>query len=167
MKRIILVIFVLLMIVPVTACSEKKSATNESEKKTTANESKKTDLEKIYDVRHWIVSDLWNNGICDMSHYYYDGTNAVGETMDANFTIEQLKKAYSKKSEYDAIMSSVSDKYSDLKNYYVKVMGQVDILYAQIIEKGATVSNEGLDTGLYNQYFRAFDDEYFKLTAEF
>ena len=128
-----------------------------------ASSAEKSDLDKISEVNNWLSGDIWNKGICDMSWYYTNGTNSVGETMDADFTIEQFKKAYAKRAEYDAIMNDVSDEYSDLKEYYSKIMGQVAILYSQIIAKGTNRDGNGLDTGLYNQYYEAFDDRFSEL----
>ena len=142
---------------------EANNKTNNNSISSSTTQAEENDLDKISQVRNWLVSDIWNKGICDMSHYYYDGTSSTGETMDPEFTIEQLKIAYAKRAEYDAIMENVSDEYSDLKDYYSKIIEQVASLYSQIISRGTTITGTGLDTGLYNQYFDAFDSRFDEL----
>lgn len=122
----------------------------------------KSDADKVQEVYSWIVGDLWNDGICPMSHYYEDGTGVLGETMDPAFTVSRLKKAYRKRGEYDAAMRSLPDTYADLKTYYGKVIEQVEALYRIIVAQGTRQTGERLDTGLYNQYFDAFRDEYYE-----
>lgn len=112
---------------------------------------------KIQDIRNWLVSDIWNDGICDMSSYYYDGTSATGQTMDADFTVQQLAKAMELKPGYDAYMASLSGEHAEISSLWEKVSEQVDILYAEIVKRGTVSDGSELDTGLYNQYFDAFD----------
>ncbi len=118
----------------------------------------------ISTVREWLVSDIWNSGICDMSWYYEYGTSSTGETLDPDFTLQQLAKAMEKKADYDAQMAALPDEYSEISELWVKVSEQVDILYKEIQARGTEVTGNGLDTGLYNQYFDAFDDAYFELS---
>jgi|GEM_PF-277346 len=112
---------------------------------------------KISEIRNWVVSDIWNSGICDMSSYYSTGKSCTGETMDAEFTISQLAKAMEKKVDYDKYMNSLSADYSDVKELWTKVSGQIDSLYKEIQTNGAKQTGTALDTGLYTQYFEAFD----------
>lgn len=120
--------------------------------------------EKIGEIRNWLVADIWNDGFCDLSHYYVDGKNSIGRNMDADFTISELTKALEKKSDYDTYIKSLQDeKYDDLKEYWNLVLGQIDILYAEVQSRGSKQTGESLNTDLYNQYFDAFDDEYFSL----
>lgn len=118
----------------------------------------------ISEVRDWVVDDIWNNGICDMSWYYEYGTSSTGETLDPDFTLQQLAKAMEKKTDYDSQMAALPDEYSEISELWAKVSEQVDILYKEIQARGTEVTGIGLDTGLYNQYFDAFDDAYFKLS---
>lgn len=123
-----------------------------------------SDLEIISEARDWLVSDIWNNGICDMSWYYEYGTSSTGETLDPDFTLQQLAKAMEKKADYDSQMAALPDEYAEISELWVKVSEQVDILYKEIQARGTEVTGSGLDTGLYNQYFDAFDDAYFELS---
>lgn len=108
-------------------------------------------------ARDWLVSDIWNDGICDMSWYYQTGKSSTGETLDPEFTVQQLAKAMEKKADYDADMAALPSEYSEISELWAKVSGQVDILYQEIQTRGTEVTGNGLDTGLYNQYFDAFD----------
>lgn len=122
------------------------------------------DLETISEARDWLVGDIWNDGICDMSWYYEYGTSSTGETLDPDFTLQQLAKAMEKKTDYDSQMAALPDEYSEISELWAKVSEQVDILYKEIQARGTEVTGIGLDTGLYNQYFDAFDDAYFELS---
>ena len=120
--------------------------------------------ELISEVRNWAVDDIWNDGICDMQWYYANGTSSTGETLDPAFTIKQLAKAMEKKADYDSKMSALPSEYSEISELWTKVSEQIDILYAGIQKQGTERNGAGIDTGLYNQYFDAFDDAVNELT---
>lgn len=128
------------------------------------DESEDSEQAIIDEARDWLVGDIWNDGICDMSHYYEDGKSATGATLDPDFTLKQLAKAMEKKADYDSQMAALSEEYSEISELWAKVSEQVDILYAEIQARGTEVTGSSLDTGLYNQYFDAFDDAYFELS---
>lgn len=121
-------------------------------------------VSQIGDVRNWLVGDVWNDGICDMSHYYENGKNSLGQTMDPDFTLSQLGKTMSEKNEYNDMMNKLPDEYAEITGLWNKIMEQVDMLYAEIQSRGTEVTGSGLDTGLYQQYFSAFDDMYYELS---
>lgn len=114
--------------------------------------------ELISEVRNWAVDDIWNDGICDMQWYYANGTSSTGETLDPEFTIKQLAKAMEKKADYDSKMTALPSEYSEISELWTKVSEQIDVLYAEIQKQGTERNGDGIDTGLYNQYFGAFDD---------
>lgn len=121
-------------------------------------------VSQIGDARNWLVGDVWNDGICDMSHYYENGKNSLGQTMDPDFTLSQLGKTMSEKNEYNDMMNKLPDEYAEITDLWNKIMEQVDMLYAEIQSRGTEVTGSGLDTGLYQQYFSAFDDMYYELS---
>ncbi|HBD86312.1 MAG TPA: hypothetical protein DC001_02665, partial [Clostridiales bacterium] len=122
-----------------------------------------TPEEKLFEIRNWLVSDIWNDGFCDMSWYYSTGKRSIGQSMDAEFSLEQLEKAIEKKSEYDVYISDLPEKYSEIASVWSKLSEQVDVLYTEVQSRGTEVTGDELDTGLYNQYFNAFDDAYRQL----
>ena len=121
-------------------------------------------VSQIGDARNWLVGDVWNDGICDMSHYYENGKNSLGQTMDPDFTLSQLGKTMSEKNEYNDMMNKLPDEYAEITDLWNKIMEQVDMLYAEIQSRGTEVTGSELDTGLYQQYFSAFDDMYYELS---
>lgn len=108
--------------------------------------------ETLYDLYNWLVKEIWNNGICDMTFYYTNGTDSTGDTMDAEFTLEQFEKAYAKKAYYDKLVISLSDNYADIKNTYSKVSTELEVVHAEIQKRGATTPSQGFDIGKYEQY---------------
>ena len=151
MKKLIFCILVVIMALGMVSCS-KEGVTGESTQPAVNTET------KLLEIRNWVVSDIWNDGICDISHYYYDGKNSCGETMDIEFTISQLSKEVERKVEYDKFMSELPDEYRELSEIWLKLTEQIDILYADILKQGTDIGGE-LDTGLFQQYFDAFDEE--------
>ena len=121
----------------------------------------KTEKAQITEIRNWVVGDIWNVGFCDLYHYLEDGKSSCGTTMDVNFTLQQLEKSMSKKSVYDAYMSTISN--SELAELWLKVSGQIDVLYADVKSRDFSKSGQSLDTGLYEQYFSVFDKVYYNL----
>lgn len=87
-----------------------------------------------------------------------NGTSSTGETLDPEFTIKQLAKAMEKKADYDSKMAALPSEYSEISELWTKVSEQIDVLYAEIQKQGTERNGDGIDTGLYNQYFGAFDD---------
>ncbi|PKM72820.1 MAG: hypothetical protein CVU91_07275 [Firmicutes bacterium HGW-Firmicutes-16] len=122
-----------------------------------------SEKDKITEIRNWAVSDIWSAGFCDFSWYFSYGTNSVGDTMDPEFALQQLEKSMKQKPEYDTYMSSLPAEYSDISELWAKVSEQIDILYADVKSRELTVSGQVLDTGLYTQYFQAFDSAYNEL----
>ena len=155
MKKLISCILVVIMALGMVSCS-KEGGTDESTRPTVNTEA------KLREIRNWLVSDIWNDGICDISHYYYDGKDSCGQTMDIEFTISQLGKEMELKVEYDKFMSELPDEYRELSEIWVKLTEQIDILYADILRQGTAIGGE-LDTGLYQQYFDAFDKEFYEI----
>lgn len=152
MKKLIFCILVVIMALGMVSCS-KGDVADESASPTVDTKS------ELLEIRNWVVSDIWNDGICDISHYYRDGKNSYGETIDIEFTISQLSKEMELKVEYDKFMSELPDEYRELSEIWVKLTEQIDILYADILRQGTAIGGE-LDTGLYQQYFDAFDEAF-------
>lgn len=123
----------------------------------------KSDIDLMFDVRGWLVGDIWNKGFCDLSFYYATGKSSTGEQMDVEFTLRNLKKAYEKKADYDEIINKLPDEYQDIKYSYSKISEQIELLYADVTSRGTEVTGKSLETGLYNQYFETFDDLLYKL----
>lgn len=121
---------------------------------------------KLNEINNYVISDIWNKGFCDISHYLEDGKSSIGETMDIDFTLEQLADAIAKKAEYDAYINSLEDeKYTRVKQIWSKLSSEIDKLYNQIQEKKPTANDSSyvFDTGLFQQYMDAFTDEVWEL----
>jgi len=124
--------------------------------------SSDTSEDKLREINNFIITDIWNKGFCDISHYLEDGKSSTGETMDIDFTLEQLADAMNKKAEYDTFINSLEDeKYAKIKQIWNKLSPEIDRLYAQVQEKKPTANDTSydFDTGLFTQYRDAFSDE--------
>ncbi|MFE4709727.1 hypothetical protein ACFRAM_02530 [Paenibacillus sp. NPDC056722] len=115
----------------------------------------------LQEIQNFIVSDIWNTGFVDISWYLADGTSSTGESLDIDFTMEQLGKAIDKKSEYDKYIQSLSDEYSSVKNTWGKLSAEVDLLYKHLQSNPpkANDSSNKLDNGKLKQYMQAFEKD--------
>ena len=89
------------------------------------------------------------------------GTNSVGEQMDIDFTVSNLKIAMEKKDEYNAFIHTLDDsvpEQAQLINAWDKMMEQTDILYTKAITDTPRPSDETYEfnTDLFKQYFDTF-----------
>lgn len=84
--------------------------------------SAKSIKNKLTDAYNWQCEDIWNNGFCDIYHYIENGTNAYGNKMNINKTIDRLNKAYKKRTSYNKFVYSVQGKkYSKYKSTWKKL----------------------------------------------
>lgn len=120
-----------------------------------------SELSKLREIDNWIVDDIWNKGFCDIRDYISNGTSSTGETLDIDFTLEQLDVAIAKKTEYDSFISGLDNtKYSQIKSIWSKLSSEIDILYNQIKQHKPVAKDKSniLDTGKFVQYRDAFSD---------
>ncbi len=117
---------------------------------------------KLNEINNFVISDIWNNGFCDIGWYIKYGTSSTGESLDIDFTLERLAEAMTKKAEYDTYINGLEDeKYTKVKQIWSKLSAEIDRLYGQIQAKKPTAndSSYNFDTGIFNQYMDAFADE--------
>ncbi|MNB83173.1 hypothetical protein D3C75_300040 [compost metagenome] len=119
----------------------------------------------LKEISNFVVSDIWNDGFVDISWYAGSGTGSTGQTIDIDFTIEQLAKAMTQKMEYDNYINNLDAKYDSIKSIWAKLTGEMDRMYKQI-QDTPPIANDAttkIDTGIFTQYLRAFTDEVDKL----
>jgi hypothetical protein len=139
----------------VDATNELNNSLNGNEEET---ENASTEEITFNDLHNWLVGDIWNDGFCDLSYYYEDGTSSTGAELDAEFAIDRLTKAYEEKSKYDNFVENLSDEYEELKGVYAKVSPEIDALYDEVMARGAKVVGEDLPTDKYQQYANVLYD---------
>lgn len=166
-KRYLMIFTALTLALALTACgddsssksSKKKNAKAESSS-VSASATEKTDI-RLNDVTSWATGKIWNDGFCDIYHYVESGTNSVGDQMDIDFTVSNLKIAMEKKDEYNAFIHTLDDsvpEQAQLINAWDKMMEQTDILYTKAITDTPRPSDETYEfnTDLFKQYFDTF-----------
>ncbi|MHC1724213.1 MAG: DUF5105 domain-containing protein [Aminipila sp.] len=120
-----------------------------------------SDEDKLNEIDNWLIGDIWNDGLCDIDHYTYNGTGSAGDTIDIDFTLSQFDTAIKKKAEYDKYINSLDDtQYSQIKSIWVKLSLELDTLYNQIQTNKPTANDTStnVDTGKFQQYQNAFSD---------
>ena len=127
-------------------------ATNDLNNSLNGNEEETAEEITFNDLHNWLVGDIWNDGFCDLSYYYEDGTSSTGAELDAEFAIDRLTKAYEEKSKYDNFVENLSDEYEELKGVYAKVSPEIDALYDEVMARGTEIVGEDLPTDKYKQY---------------
>jgi hypothetical protein len=127
-----------------------------------SNASQSTSVEdKLSEINDYVISNIWGKGFCDISWYVTTGKSSTGESLDINFTLQQLDDAMKKKPNYDLYISKLADsKYSKVKSIWSKLSVETDSLYKMIkAKKPVANSNATFDTGKFQQYQEAFSDE--------
>jgi hypothetical protein len=118
------------------------------------------------EINVYIISDIWNEGFCDIGWYVSMGTNSIGGTMDIDFTISQLEIAYGKKKEYDEFISNLDEnEFANVKNIWKKLSIEMDVLFNKLKCETpiANSSDYNFDTGKFDQYMNAFSDAIYKI----
>lgn len=66
-----------------------------------------------------------------------------------------------KKPEYDNLMNELDSKFDSVKDIWSKLSAETDRLYQVVKENPpkAKDQNSNFDTGIFNQYMSAFNDE--------
>ena len=140
---------------------KKKKADSSSAISVSSEASSMESSIKLTDVSEWATGDLWNDGFCDIYHYVESGKNSVGDDMDIEFTVDNLKITMEKRGEYDAFIHTLDDsvpEQAQLINAWDKMMEQTDILYQKAISDTPRPSDETYEfnTDLFKQYFDTF-----------
>ncbi|WP_051051681.1 hypothetical protein [Paenibacillus sonchi] len=115
----------------------------------------------LREIENYVISDVWNDGFVDISWYISSGTSSTGESMDVDFTVEQLAKTMDKKKEYDSYIAGLGAEYDSLKKVWTKLSTEIDHLHG-LIQKNPPKANDttaNFDTGIFNQYMDAFKKE--------
>lgn len=135
--------------------------TDSSDNSSSSNTSQaKSAKDKLSEINDYIISDIWGKGFCDISWYLTTGKSSTGETLDIDFTLQQLEDAMEKKLDYDSYISELDDsKYSKIKDIWTKLSAETDSLYQTVkAKKPIANSNTAFDTGKFEQYQEAFSD---------
>ncbi len=120
-----------------------------------------SDTDKLQEISNWLIGKVWNEGFVDIQHYIARGKSSTGQTLDIEFTLEQLDATMKKKADYDSFIGGLAEEqYSQIKSIWGRLSPEIDSLYDQI--KGTPpVANDvsnSFDTGKLEQYMDAFTD---------
>ncbi|WP_019850598.1 hypothetical protein [Desulfitobacterium sp. PCE1] len=120
-----------------------------------------SDIGKLQEMRNWLIGKVWNEGFVDIQHYVARGKSSTGQTLDIEFTLEQLDATMKKKTDYDSFIGGLAEEqYSQIKSIWGRLSPEIDRLYDQI--KGtppvANDASNSFDTGKFEQYMDAFTD---------
>lgn len=130
-----------------------------------ASSSAESPANKLSEINSYVISDVWNNGFCEIDSYLKTGKGSTGESIDIDFTLQQLDDSMKKKANYDSYISALDDsKYSNIKEIWKKLSAEADSLYG-VVKAKKPVANDAsakFDTGKFQQYQEAFSD---KITA--
>lgn len=137
------------------------TATSETKDTNSADDDDDNDTISLSDINSWLISDIWNDGFCDIYHYLEDGANSVGETMDIDFTIQQLKKKMELKQSYDEYINKSDNQ--NIKDIWTKLSPEIDRLFEIVTTNTITPESPiEFDTGLFVQYRDAFKNEVYE-----
>jgi uncharacterized protein YcfL len=134
-----------------------------------SNEAEKPTVEStLSEIVNFVTSDIWNECFVNISWYAGRGTDSTGKELDIEFTIDRLGKAMEKKAEYNSYIAGLDSKYDDIKQVWTKLSNEIDTLYAKLKENppNATDSEYEFNTGLFQQYSKAFGSDVKALNAQ-
>lgn len=150
-RLIALFLITVLLIGSLTGCQDSET----SKQKKTENPYK-----KLSEIRNDFVVKIWNDVFCDVSHYLYDGKDATGEYFDVDRAIKKADKLMSKKTEYDKYINGLGTEYSEIKEVWVDLSHETDLLYNQIKKEKPTAKNKEyrFETKKFRNYMEDFTE---------
>ncbi|WP_141505210.1 hypothetical protein [Paenibacillus luteus] len=173
-KKSLYIILCLVTMVVFTGCGKEKSEEEKLKEQveqafkdagiqldsSSQSDEKPTVESKLKEINNFVIGDIWNDGLVNIGHYAHSGTDATGQTMDIDFMSQQLGKAMDKKVEYDKYIQGIDSKYDDVKQIWIKVSGEIDVLFKKLQDDPPTANDEDyeFDTGLFGQYSDAFSE---------
>ena len=166
MKKALCLLAAITCIASFTACGGSSSSSESVTTQATTQAEATTPTESnitLSSVYGWVVGEIWNDGLCDISWYVENGTSSVGGELDIDFLLDNLKYAYEKKPKYDEYMKSLDTSIGNqaqLVNAWNKLSEQIDILYSKVSTEKPRPKDDTYDfsTDLYKQYFEKFND---------
>lgn len=160
--------FAIMAILLVGCGSDDKEPVKENETQDVAKMSDKEIYIKLREVNSWYTSELWNDGLCDISWYANKGTSATGQELDIEMTLKRYNEALEKMDDYNTFITGLDDKkYDDVKYAWDKLYNGIKES-DKIIKANEITANSGLDlkTSVLSQYSDAFKDYISKLDTE-
>ena len=140
-------------------CSKSsKSSEKADSDKTITDVTKPTKAKTLTGVSN-DATELWNEVICEVSHYSTAGKSASGKTLDIDFVISNMDKYLDKVKEDKEYIDSLGDEYNDIKNAFDKMLDKAIIICNHLKEetpKPNTPLSYKDDIDLFKQYFDYF-----------
>lgn len=130
----------------------------DSNSSSSSGSQSKSPKDKLSEISDFMTTDIWNKGLCDISSYITTGKSATGDSLDIDFTLQQLDDAMKKKADYDSYIAKLDNsKYSKIKGIWTKLSAETDSLYKTVKGKKPVANGDTpLDTGKFEQYRDAF-----------
>lgn len=129
-----------------------------SEEKAEVSKEENIDpVEKLKEINNWYVGDVWNNFV-DFASYKKDGKDCTGSDIDIEFAYEKFLKSYELKDEYDSYIESLDDEYSEIKDTWLKMKEQIELIYIDLETNGVENDGSSLQLDYLNQYGSYFWD---------
>lgn len=80
---------------------------------------KKISKNNISNLYNFVVADMWNDCICNFSHYYEDRLDACGDEMDPEKTRTKFNKTMKKAAKWNKVVKSLKgEQYKNLKKHW-------------------------------------------------
>ena len=181
MKKLLCTLVALTCVLNLTACGSSSDSSSNletttasaiaSSESTSAATSKVDEVDEdinLSSICSWVTSKIWNDGFCNIYHYVESGKDAIGQEMDIEFTIDNLKIAYAKKDAYNDYIQSLDDsipEQAQLINAWNKMNEQIDILYKKVTTELPRPADKTYEFkySLFKQYFDTFYDLCFEI----
>lgn len=124
------------------------------------SEPEMTDEERLDDVLS-DATELWNNVICEVSHYSSTGKSSTGSALDIDFVIQNMDDYFTKLKEDKSFVDGLGEEYENLISAFDNMCDKADSIQEHLKEETPSPNTElsyKEDIELFEQYFRYFYD---------
>jgi len=122
-------------------------------------------FDKVSSIYGEFLIPLWNEGFCDLYNYVEQGTNAIGEELDLEYTINKINNLMVKRDEYNNYIQGLNNEYEQIKYIWNKIIEKYDSMYKTIKETTPKPKDTSykLDYSNVSMYLSDFRNELNKL----
>lgn len=150
MKKFSILILLICVLIFV-GCSNKKISTEtniknntkklEATKEVTETQKPIDEQQVLSDAYNFSVEKIWNEGLCDISHYIESGTNSNGEKMDPQKVLSNLESNMKTLEKYNKSVSEIkSDKHSDALKQWKIIYDEANKLFKGLSVDGTKIT---------------------------
>ncbi len=119
---------------------------------------------KVLETSEW-VTNMWNKCVDPIYWYTVDGTGTNGASINIDSVLKNCDTYYKEYKEKSNEITSLSDEYADVKEYYSKISEQIEIIYPKI-KANRPVAKETVDYEDNMDILHEYQEKLYNLVKE-